>query len=123
MDADIEPPVPLPSAPSRTLSPNLTLQPPLSRRGHGPGLLIICSDQVTIDEEAAKKSLDPRPLQKWAEEGYAVVRLGLPLQQHGSVKEQLVRGIEALRDLQECDVKDKVGLISGFLFRAFYRCG
>lgn len=115
MDVE-EPPVPLPSAPSRSLTPNLTLQPPLSRRGHGPGLLIICSDQVSIDEAAAKKSLDPPPLQKWAEEGYAVVRLGLPLQQHNdnSVRDALARGIESLKSLEECDVKDKVGLISEF---------
>ena len=109
MDVE-ETPVPLPSAPSRSLGSNLTVQPPLSRRGHGPGLLIICPDHTPLNR--AQNTLDPPPLQKWAEEGYAVVQVGVPIREdQGSLKEALQKGIDALTSLEECDVKDKYGLI------------
>lgn len=109
MDVE-ETPVPLPSAPSRSLGPNLTLQRPLSRRGHGPGLLIICPGQTPLN--GAQNTLDPPPLQKWAEEGYAVVQVELPIPEgQGSLKEALQKGIDAFSSLEECDVKDRFGLI------------
>ncbi|ODH45814.1 hypothetical protein GX48_08100 [Paracoccidioides brasiliensis] len=113
-----EVPVPLPSAPPKHLGPNITLQPPLSRRGHGPGLLLVLPDGMVADK--TKQTLDPPPLQKWAEEGYAVVEVRAPAtaSEHGSgsgsgysVLSALREGLEALRGLDECDVKDKFGLI------------
>lgn len=111
MDVEETPsPVPLPSAPSQSLGPGLTLQPPLSRRAHGPGLLVICPDQIRLN--GAQNTLDPAPLQKWAEEGYAVVQVGVPVaDDHGSLQGALQKGIEALVNLKECEVKDKFGLI------------
>lgn len=111
MDVE-ETPVPLPSAPSRSLGPYLTLQPPLSRQGRGPGLLVICPDQVSLDGTQDTCTLDPPPLQKWAEEGYAVVRVGVPISEdQGPMKEVVRRGIDALAALVECDEKDQIGLI------------
>lgn len=69
-----EKPIELPSAPVVTLSEGLILQPPLSRRGSGPGLLIILppSDEITPSTKIVRP-LDPDPVTKWAEEGFAVV--------------------------------------------------
>jgi carboxymethylenebutenolidase len=106
-----ETPVPLPSAPAQSLEGGIFLQPPLSRRGHGPGILIIGAEETLL--RGKEHILDPPPLQKWAEEGYAVLAAGLPLQ-GGSLKTTLERGIQALKELPECDVKDKFGLICGF---------
>lgn len=58
--------VPLPSAPSVTLSPNATLQPPLSRLGHGPGLILLTAFE---NESFENDTLDPEPSKKWAEVG------------------------------------------------------
>ncbi|PGH35276.1 carboxymethylenebutenolidase [[Emmonsia] crescens] len=118
-----EDPVPLPSAPPKQLSPNLTLQPPLSRRGHGPGLLLVLPDNMVLDK--TKETLDPPPLQKWAEEGYSVVEVRMPAPATAtgsaepgsgsgsgfSVLFEIQQGLEALKALAECDVKDKFGLI------------
>ncbi|KAI5922946.1 hypothetical protein F4810DRAFT_710984 [Camillea tinctor] len=108
--ASASPPLPaLPSAPLTPLPLSLpgirtTLQPPLSRRGHGPGLILVLPDcgapgtttalgqqkQQQQQGEGAEKeeeeekeegedspaaTLEPPPQKKWAEEGYAVVQL------------------------------------------------
>jgi len=70
MDVE-ETPVPLPSAPAVQISPNATLQPPLTRRGKGPGLVIFVPKELPLVEDSLV--LDPPPLQKWAEEGYTVL--------------------------------------------------
>lgn len=114
--------VALPSAPIRPLAPNATLQPPLSRRGHGPGLVVIDPGHVLPAKPSAEppsETLDPPPQYKWAEEGYAVVRISVG----GSLCEaqaeswgvrDLGRALEALVGLEECDVKDKFALMGEF---------
>ncbi|KAL1982583.1 hypothetical protein VTN96DRAFT_1169 [Rasamsonia emersonii] len=102
-----ETPVPLPSAAAVTLAPNITLQPPLSRRGHGPGLLLVLPADYE-EYKSRNETLDPDPRQKWAEEGYAVVQIT------GHDEDLAIafkRGLDALVELPECDVKDKFGLI------------
>jgi len=59
--------VSLPSAKAFNISSSITIQPPLSRRGEGPGLLLIVPED--LDLGSSSKTLDPPPLQKWAEEG------------------------------------------------------
>ncbi len=55
------------------LAPNAILQPPLSRLGKGPGLLVVVPAEYKASNE--RKTLDPEPCQKWAEEGYIVVEV------------------------------------------------
>ncbi|KAH8668464.1 carboxymethylenebutenolidase [Xylariales sp. PMI_506] len=103
----------LPSAPVVTLAPNASLQPPLSRRGYGPGLIIVDPGYV---ENSASTTLDPMPQKKWAEEGYAVIRLTFKKDsaaQEGewSVEEALGKAVDALVSLESCDTKDKFGLL------------
>jgi carboxymethylenebutenolidase len=120
-----EAPVPLPSAPLIQLVSGATLQPPLTRRGYGPGLIIITSisDGAANEEKGnakesnnvSPKTLDPLPQKKWAEEGYAVVQLdfgdGKQSNEKWDIATALSRAIEALNDLETCDVKDRFGLI------------
>jgi len=110
-----EQPVALPSAPLVDLSENIQLQPPLTRRGHGPGLIVflpveIPSNSTTkSDSQPRTESLDPEPVQKWAEEGFAVV--GIKYGADLDLGESLKRAVDALTDLPEVDVKDKIGVI------------
>ncbi|KAF2967845.1 hypothetical protein GQX73_g5780 [Xylaria multiplex] len=126
-----ETPVPLPSAPLVQLAGNATLQPPLTRRGYGPGLIVIAPGdplsfserQLPVDEQEKEnesdnrdfKTLDPLPQKKWAEEGYAVVQLTFGDGQQGKegwdIEAALGQAIEALKGLEACDVKDRFGLI------------
>lgn len=75
--APITPPSEFGQAPTppqaQVISPHLTLQAPLSRRGRGPGLILVLNHYDAI--AASEKHLDPPPLQKWAEEGFAVVQV------------------------------------------------
>ncbi|KAB5522927.1 dienelactone hydrolase [Coniochaeta sp. 2T2.1] len=61
------------------LSRALCIQGPLTRRGGtGPGLLIIQESAAEETTSATSRStLDPEPLQKWAEEGFCVARIDI----------------------------------------------
>ncbi|KAI0598375.1 hypothetical protein F4775DRAFT_601269 [Biscogniauxia sp. FL1348] len=124
-------PIPLlPNAPLLPLAPTATLQPPLSRRGHGPGLVLVTPGtdgaSAPTTTTTTTTTLDPPPQKKWAEEGYAVARLvfsssppsvageeeeGKGADDGGGngdrgwedVAEALGRAVEALGALAECD--------------------
>ncbi|KAF2186980.1 carboxymethylenebutenolidase [Zopfia rhizophila CBS 207.26] len=105
----------LPSAPPKELSPHLTIQPPLSRRGHGPGLILVIDHYAPLSR--SDKTLDPPPLQKWAEEGFAVAQIMVP----GKPEEfPLAKAVDALRELKECDDEEGFGLISYLSRIPFY---
>ncbi|KAI8227648.1 hypothetical protein K4K54_002773 [Colletotrichum sp. SAR 10_86] len=91
------------------MSPSITIQPPLSRRGHGPGLIILV--EAGIDLAKHDKILDPPPAQKWAEEGYAVAQVvvapGL-----ANIPNDITSAIAQLKALESCDDKDKFGVIA-----------
>ncbi|RFU30473.1 hypothetical protein B7463_g5875, partial [Scytalidium lignicola] len=99
----------LPSAQPVKLTSNLTIQAPLSRLGHGPGLLILrpVIQSNTLNTQA---SLDPEPLQKWAEEGYVVAQLEVS-DGHATIKEELRQAIDALVSHDKCSDKSKCGMI------------
>ncbi|KAH8435179.1 uncharacterized protein LDX57_012808 [Aspergillus melleus] len=95
--------------PAKSLGPDMTLQTPLSRCGKGPGLVLLrpqshasCNDQNT--------GLDPAPLQKWAEESYAVVQVTINPGDE-SPQERVTRAVDELRSLPECDEKHQLGLL------------
>ncbi|KAI9039840.1 uncharacterized protein KD926_009059 [Aspergillus affinis] len=102
-------PTPTSFPPANSLGPDMTLQPPLSRCGKGPGLVLLrpqshasCADQNT--------GLDPAPLQKWAEESYAVVQVTID-RENESPLERVTRALDELRSLPECDDKHKFALL------------
>ncbi|KAH7390114.1 hypothetical protein BKA64DRAFT_113621 [Cadophora sp. MPI-SDFR-AT-0126] len=95
------------SAKPISVATDVLLQTPLSRRGEGPGLLLIVPKTYQGRNSAdANKTLDPEPLQKWAEEGFAVAEA-----RFDGVLEPCEQAIKALLDLPQCTSKEKVGLI------------
>lgn len=111
-------PPPLPSAPAVELSPTLTLQPPLSRRGRGPGIVIVVSDEADIKNNTnPTKTLDPVPIQKWAEEGYVVAQLKKPSANASSWKfeEDLKSAIDALKSHETCTEKSKFAAVGAYM--------
>jgi carboxymethylenebutenolidase len=105
----------LPSAPLVTLAPNASVQPPLSRRGHGPGIIVV---DAGLPESTVEKSLDPVSQKKWAEEGYAVARVMVSKSSTAAdawdINLALEKSVEALVKLDTCDTKDKFALIGEF---------
>ncbi|KAK4202333.1 hypothetical protein QBC40DRAFT_276575 [Triangularia verruculosa] len=97
--------------------PLLRIQTPLSRRGTGPGLIIVSGRNVqdSLAEDAVTQTLDPQPRKKWAEEGYTVADLRLDdvLSPHRrwEIKEQLVKALEKLGQVKECQ-GEAIGLIA-----------
>lgn len=109
---------PLPFAPVINLGADIVLQPPLSRCGRGPGLIILRPSSFA-DCQQRNDSLDPEPLQKWAEESYAVVQISLDSQLSGDktrVSGLVTAGIDALVSLAEYETKDKFGLLGRAAF-------
>ncbi|KAJ6627397.1 hypothetical protein B0H10DRAFT_1994276 [Mycena sp. CBHHK59/15] len=99
--------VSLPAAPQVTIAQDLVLQPPLTRRGTGPGLIAFLPPDSTLNistKSGDDKPLDPVPVQKWAEEGFAVVGITTG---SGPVLENLKKAVDALLDLKELDIRDK----------------
>jgi carboxymethylenebutenolidase len=76
------------------ISSSITFQAPLSRRGTGP-----------------EKCLDPPPLQKWAEEGFAVVQLLVPGKPDDGGEFPLEKALETLKGCEACEFEKGVGLI------------
>lgn len=75
-----EQPVLLPSAPLMTIAEGIVLQPPLTRRGTGPGLIAFLPPDGALKispRSGHDKPLDPVPVVKWAEEGFAVIGVHL----------------------------------------------
>ncbi len=96
-----------PSAPCFEVTPLLSIQPPLSRRGIGPGLVLVVSAALNLSRH--DKTLDPPPLWKWAEEGYAVAQI-LVNDRVDDVAGQLETAVAELEKLPECS-GDKFGLV------------
>jgi carboxymethylenebutenolidase len=99
---------PLPNAPCIQVTLEITIQPPLSRRGTGPGLILIVANHLDLNHHA--KTLDPPPIQKWAEEGYAVSQICLG-ETAANLPEKLDTALRELKKLPSCSPVDKVGLV------------
>jgi carboxymethylenebutenolidase len=93
----------------QAISPQITLQAPLSRRGKGPGLILVLDTSALIDK--SEKHLDPPPLQKWAEEGFAVVQLVVPGKVEDGGEFPLKKALEILKGCEACEFDKGVGLI------------
>ncbi|KAJ7283363.1 NTF2-like protein [Mycena rebaudengoi] len=105
-----EQPVLLPSAPLMTIAEGIVLQPPLTRRGTGPGLIAFLPPDGALKispKSGHDKPLDPVPVVKWAEEGFAVIGITTG---HASVRENLNKSVNALLNLKELDIRDKIAV-------------
>jgi carboxymethylenebutenolidase len=102
---------PLPSAQPIEYKDKLTVLPPLSRRGTGPGLIVIVPEagSLPVPLNAKIENGVPSVLTKWAEEGYAVVELQAGIQ---SLKAVISSALEQLRGCAACKPKESVGLVN-----------
>lgn len=85
------------------LADGLTLVRPLSRKGSGPGLILLTS---TVDSEIEIQDGIPSLRMKWAEEGYVVVEI-----KHEASSSALKLALAKLDECKECEPKEKVGLV------------
>ncbi|KAI9648946.1 hypothetical protein NHQ30_001512 [Ciborinia camelliae] len=96
------------------LGDRIIIQKPLSRRGKGPGLLILTPGSYVARND--RKTLDPEPWQKWAEEGFVVVNVTIPPDEFEAgqqdLRAHLDSALQALKSSPECTDPDKLGLIS-----------
>ncbi|KAF7301599.1 hypothetical protein MIND_00725400 [Mycena indigotica] len=106
-----EQPVALPSAPPAFLSGTITLQPPLTRRGTGPGLIMFLPPEGRLNSTSnlERMSLDPRPLQKWAEEGFCVA--GIISNGQEKLEDDFETATNSLLQLKELDTADKFAVV------------
>ncbi|KIX00867.1 uncharacterized protein Z518_09932 [Rhinocladiella mackenziei CBS 650.93] len=109
-----EEPCILPTADISSLGEHISLLPPLSRRGYGPGLILILPEWTPTYSQGGAVCEDgvPPPLLKWAEEGFAVVEIREPAFKEQSVeKEVLEKAVTALEACEQCRAEGGIGLI------------
>jgi hypothetical protein len=110
--------------PRPPLLPGSQLQLPLSRRGKGPGLLIFVPKTYTASAlGSGQKTLDPEPIQKWAEEGFTVVQIAVDLEKPLDPENQWNMGAWLPRFFlsfpESCDF-GQVGIICMFFLVALF---
>lgn len=99
--------VPIVAPPCPLGMEGLELQPPLTHRGTGPGLIVVLPPRLSMHPHkklGLKTPLDPEPVKKWAEEGFAVV--GARISGGTDVTEALSTALAAL---ENCDFVEGKG--------------
>ncbi|SPJ73508.1 related to dienelactone hydrolase and related enzymes [Fusarium torulosum] len=102
-----QPPKPLPTPQLKVVRPGISLLPPLSRRGHGPGLVVLTP---TSEDVLEIKDGVPSVLIKWAEEGYTVVQIESSVFEDTSSQSVIAEALEALTQCDKCD-EGRIGLV------------
>lgn len=109
MYADISQPAPpVPQPQLQELQQGMNLIPPLSRRGRGPGMILLVPDstsQLIITEGV------PWPSLKWAEEGYAVVEIQASAVVVDPPSTILGQALKAFEGCAEFESPERVGII------------
>ncbi|EHA47811.1 hypothetical protein MGG_09427 [Pyricularia oryzae 70-15] len=107
--SDISKPAPpLPTTNLKSIGSGVSLLAPLSRRGHGPGIILLVpdhEDQLTISQGV------PSLLVKWAEEGYAVVEIQRKALE-GDAAAAVSLAVDGLAGCEACQPKDKIGVVA-----------
>lgn len=99
-------PSPSPAVHLVKLSPGLHLLSPLSRRGHGPAMLLLTADHA---DQLTVASGVPSSMVKWAEEGYVVAEIqASALKMAGA--ECIGSALAAIKGSAACS-SSKVGLV------------
>lgn len=105
--------VPLPTAQVESVGAGISLLRPLSRRGYGPGLLLILPDaHSSVPLQELQEKGTPPPLYKWAEEGYTVAEaLTSALKDASTPSEILKLAFASLQSQETCNPEGVIGLI------------
>ncbi|KIV82618.1 hypothetical protein PV11_04716 [Exophiala sideris] len=110
----MEDPVKLPSADLIKVGDYISLLPPLSRRGSGPGLILLLPENAPSYTQGGVVCEDgiPPPLLKWAEEGFAVVEIREPaFMTTASAQEVFAKAVAVLESCEACPNGSGIGLI------------
>ena len=102
-----EAPVPLPTIQLVEMGPGISLLQPLSRRGYGPGLVVLTATKSSIG--VAIEDGIPAPPMKWAEEGYTVIELRAEAWADGH--DPISVALQGLSQSEKCQPKGQVGLV------------
>lgn len=102
-----KPPQPLEPPRTTEVGPGLTLLNPLSRKGTGPGLIVVVPDKA---RGVSIKNGIPSPLMKWAEEGYCVVEVSEQAWEAKGNK-TLEGAINSLSTCEKCESLKSMGLV------------
>jgi carboxymethylenebutenolidase len=106
-----EQPLPIPAEETINVIPGITLLPPRTRRGYGPGMIMFLPP-LGLPTENCPTPLDPPPPTKWAEEGFAILAAIVDNgDDAASVKRVLEIGAKALLEREDVDVRDKIGIL------------
>lgn len=103
---------PLPVVNLTELSTGLALLDPLSRKGTGPGLIVLPHSSISKERRTEITDGVPAPLIKWAEEGYAVVEVRE--EALSDPKGALQAALDSLKKCPKCDQADAVGLVGRY---------
>lgn len=112
--SSIEEPVKLPTAELVKVDDHISLLPPLSRRGHGPGLILILPQEAPSYPQGGVVCENgiPPPLLKWAEEGFAVVEIREgAFTTTAAAQEVFAEATAALESCEPCRDENGIGLI------------
>ncbi|KAK2687188.1 hypothetical protein QWA68_013924 [Fusarium oxysporum] len=111
MEKNFSAPPVLPATRLRNPTASLTILEPLSRRGFGPGLIILVPETGKATSDALRiDGCVPSPLMKWAEEGYTVAEITeAGLANPDVAVSQALKELEAARSTEP---KNVVGIIA-----------
>lgn len=110
---DIEAPLPLPVTSLKRLAPGVTLSKPLSRKGVGPGLIVLVPETGVLDSSSLQiENGVPSPLMKWCEESYTVIEI-LEEAFHAGA-DPISIAITELSKAESCQPADMIGVIGMF---------
>ncbi|EON97263.1 putative lea domain protein [Phaeoacremonium minimum UCRPA7] len=87
----------------------ISILPPLTRRGHGPGLILLVPD---ADEQMKIAEGVPSHLVKWAEEGYTVVEIQIQAIKDGGATNALSIALKALWSDERCQPEERIGIVA-----------
>ncbi|KAI1609038.1 carboxymethylenebutenolidase [Exophiala viscosa] len=110
----MEDPVRLPTADLVTVDHHSSLLLPLSRRGYGPGLIIVLPEDAPTYTQGGIVCEDgiPPPILKWAEEGFAVVEIReSAFKATAAAQEAFAKAAAALESCKACPDGSGVGLV------------
>lgn len=111
--ADTLPLPPVPALPARQyehIAPGVMLLRPLSRKGTGPGLIVLPSENTNTYDGLDIREGVPSPLVKWAEEGYTVVEIAATALSNLDA-DPFPLAFSALQQCDACTPKEKTGLV------------
>lgn len=114
-----KPPPPLPVPHCKEICAGVSLLQPLSRRGTGPGIILVVPDYSSSISNLSIIDGVPSPLIKWGEEGYTVVAIQETALK--TIPDVLQQVFKALSEEEKCVPKDKIGVVGMSLniFRLF----